>query len=79
MILRTERTDNIVRTHTRTVVRVPGQPLMNSPSDKAHFTVMAMLLILQPTDRTEQVSINCNNAMPGLVIFRKKAHSESGQ
>lgn len=53
------------------MVRVPGQPPMNSPSDKAHFTVMAMLLILQPTDLTEQVSINCNNAGPSPVIFRK--------
>lgn len=71
MILRTERTDNIVRTHRRTVVRVPGQPLMNPPFDKASFTVTATPLILQPTDLTEQVSINYNNAGPGPVIFRK--------
>ena len=71
MILHTETTDNIVGTQRRTVVRVPGQPLMNSPFDKAYFTVMAMVLICQPTDLTEQVSINYNNAGPSPVIFRK--------
>ena len=44
---------------------------MNSPFDKAYFTVMAMVLICQPTDLTEQVSINYNNAGPSPVIFRK--------
>lgn len=71
MILRTERTDNIVTTHRRTVLRVPGQPLRNSPLDKAHFTVTAVLLILQATDLTAQVSINDNNAGPSPVILRK--------
>ena len=75
MILRTERTDNIVRTHTRTVVRVPGQPLRNSPSDKAHFTVTPVLPISQPADLTEQVSINCNNAGPGPVILGRLAQN----
>lgn len=57
------------------MVRVPGQPLMHSPFDKAHFTVTAMLLIFQPTDLTEQVSINDNNAGPGPVIFRKRTQN----
>lgn len=51
MILRAERTDNTVGTHGRTVVGVPGQPLMNSPADKAYFTVTTLLICSPQTSQ----------------------------
>lgn len=65
MILRAERTDNIVGTHGRTVAGVPGQPLMHSPADKAYFTVIAALLICSP--QTSQNRFLLTATMLGLA------------